>query len=69
MTPQPTPLQGQGQTSANFSASLEWTLRDIRSSYISVLFIFHIKLNILQFTIFYFNNSHLVQKGSMKYLP
>lgn len=30
--PHPTPLQGQGQISANFSASLEWTLRDIRSS-------------------------------------
>lgn len=35
MTPQPTPVQGQGHTSANFSASLELTLRDIRSSYIS----------------------------------
>lgn len=34
MTPQPQPVQ-QGQISANFSASLEWTLRDIRSSYIS----------------------------------
>lgn len=36
MTPQPTPVQGQGHTSANFSASLELTLRDMRSSYISV---------------------------------
>lgn len=35
MTPQPTPVQGQGHTSANFSASLELTLRDMRSSYIS----------------------------------
>lgn len=34
MTPQPQPVQ-QGQISANFSASLEWTLRDIRSSQIS----------------------------------
>ena len=32
ITPHPTPLQGQGQISANFSASLEWTLRDIKSS-------------------------------------
>jgi hypothetical protein len=32
ITPHANPLQGQGQTSANFSASLELTLRDIRSS-------------------------------------
>ena len=32
ITPHTTPLQGQGQISANFSASLEWTLRDIKSS-------------------------------------
>lgn len=32
ITPHPKPLQGHGQTSANFSASLEWTLRDIKSS-------------------------------------
>jgi hypothetical protein len=33
--PHPTPLQGHGQISANFSASLVWTLLDIKSSYIS----------------------------------
>ena len=36
ITPHANPLQGQGQTSANFSASLEWTRRDIKSSYISI---------------------------------
>lgn len=35
ITPHPTPVQGQGQISANFSASLEFTLLDIKSSYIS----------------------------------
>lgn len=37
ITPHATPLQGQGQSSANFSASLEWTLLEIKSSYISAL--------------------------------
>lgn len=35
MTPHPIPLQGHGHSSANFSASLELTLREIKSSYIS----------------------------------
>jgi hypothetical protein len=35
ITPQPTPLHGQGQISAHFSASLEFTRLEIRSSEIS----------------------------------
>lgn len=55
ITPHATPLQGQGQTSANFSASLELTLRDIVSSYMSKMpIVYYHLLNEGQWHIFAF---------------